>query len=132
MRSKQFFSLHAQFGSWDLDWLWNRAGHLNGTAFPTWGGNTAITAHVYLPSGLPGPFYQLDTLRWGDQIIIHAFGQRHVYEVREVRWVHPNDLSSLRHEDLDWVTLITCKGYDDISETYRWRSIVRAVLIGIE
>ena len=119
-------------GNWDLDWLWNRAGHLNGTAFPTLQGNTAITAHVYLPSGFPGPFFKIETLRWGDQIIIHAFGQRYIYEVREVRWVQPTDISPFQHEDLDWVTLITCKGYDETSNTYRWRSIVRAVLMWIE
>lgn len=119
-------------GKWDLDWLWNRAGHLSGTAFPTWQGNTAITAHVYLPSGVPGPFFKLETLRWGDEIIIQAFGQRYTYEVREVRWVQPTDLSPIQHEDLDWVTLITCKGYDETTDTYRWRSIVRAVLMGVE
>ncbi|MFN2275277.1 MAG: hypothetical protein ACK2TX_10565, partial [Anaerolineales bacterium] len=41
---------------WDLTWLWNNVGFLQGTAYPTHPGNTVLTGHVVLPSGLPGPF----------------------------------------------------------------------------
>ncbi len=117
---------------WDLTWLWNNAGWLEGTAFPTWAGNTAITAHVYLPNGEPGPFVNLYNLRWGDKVIIHADGKRYTYEVRYVRLVKPNDTSPLGHRDRDWVTLITCKGYDEATNDYTWRVIVQAVLVRVE
>ena len=51
--------------SWDLTWLWKEAGWLNGTAFPTWAGNSVLTAHVYLSNGQPGPFVNLHTLGVG-------------------------------------------------------------------
>ena len=115
---------------WDLTWLGDQAGYLEGTAFPSWSGNSAITGHVYLPDGRPGPFVGLDGLGWGDEIIVRGFGVRFIFSVREVRQVLPDDLSVLRHEDRPWVTLITCKGYDERRETYRTRVAVRAVLVG--
>ncbi|MBC8496038.1 MAG: hypothetical protein H8D37_00110 [Chloroflexi bacterium] len=57
----------------------------------------------------------------GGQIIIHAWGQKHVYEVR-----------ALPHEDYDALTLITCQGFDESSGEYGWRLAVRAVLIDVE
>ena len=116
---------------WDLTWLSNQAGWLEGTAYPTWAGNTALTAHAYTPDGLPGPFAHLADLRWGDQVILQAFGQEYVYEVRQVRTVRPTDLSVLRHEELDWITLLTCAAYDEASDSYRTRVAVRAVLIEV-
>ena len=115
---------------WDLTWLGEQAGYLEGTAFPSWSGNSAITGHVYLPDGRPGPFVRLGELGWGDEIIVRGFGLRYIFSVREVRQVLPDDLSVLRHEDRPWVTLITCKGYDERRETYRTRVAVRAVLVG--
>jgi hypothetical protein len=41
---------------WDLTWLADQAGYLVGTAYPTHRGNSALTAHVTLPDGRPGPF----------------------------------------------------------------------------
>jgi LPXTG-site transpeptidase (sortase) family protein len=116
---------------WDLTWLSDQAGYLEGTAFPTWSGNSALTAHAYTPDGLPGPFVHLADLRWGDQVILHAFGQEYVYEVRQVRSVRPSDLSVLRHEELPWLTLLTCSVYDEASESYLRRVVVRAVLIEV-
>ncbi len=117
--------------SWDFSWLSSQAGWLNGTAFPTWAGNSVLTAHVYLANGLPGPFVNLNTLAWGDEIIVHLDGQDYVYQVREVRLVRPYDLSVLRHEDLPWLTLVTCRGYDAASDSYPWRLAVRAVQVAI-
>ncbi len=117
---------------WNVDWLGGNAGYLEGTAFPTWAGNTGIAGHVYLPNGLPGPFVNLEGLSFGDQIIIHAWGQRYVYEVRIVDYVRPDDLSVLGHEQYDWVTLITCRNYDEDLGAYRWRVVVQAVLVSVE
>ena len=116
---------------WDLTWLSNQAGWLEGTAYPTWSGNTALTAHAVTPDGLPGPFSRLADLRWGDQVILQAFGQEYVYEVRQARTVRPTDLSVLRHEELDWLTLLTCAVYEESTDSYRARVAVRAVLIEV-
>jgi LPXTG-site transpeptidase (sortase) family protein len=117
---------------WDVRWLSEEAGYLEGTSFPTWAGNTGLAGHAVLPDGTPGPFAELQSLRWGDQVIIHAWGQRYIYEVRENSMVYPNMLKVLRHEDLDWVTLITCQGYDAINGNYRYRRVVRAVLVAVQ
>jgi LPXTG-site transpeptidase (sortase) family protein len=105
---------------------------LEGTAFPTWQGNSVVTGHVYLPNGKPGPFVDLNKLRWGDQIIVHAFGQRYIYNIRVNRVVKPDNLSMLKHESHAWLTLITCKGYNESSDTYTYRVATRAVLIRVE
>ncbi len=118
--------------NWDITWLDRNAGWLEGTAFPTWKGNSVITSHVYLPNGQPGPFVDLSTLKFGDRVIVSAFGQEYIYEVRTVKTVKPDDTSRvIRHEELPWITLLTCKDYDPRTDTYRNRIAVRAVLVSV-
>jgi LPXTG-site transpeptidase (sortase) family protein len=119
-------------GEWDVSWLWQEAGWLNGTAFPGWNGNSALTAHVNLSNGMPGPFSNLGSLKWGDRIIVHANGFVYTYEVRQNRTVSPYDRTVLKHEDDPWLTLITCKNYNEATNTYSSRVAVRAVLIKVE
>lgn len=115
-------------GEWDTTWLSNQAGWLNGTAFPGWRGNSVLAAHNILPSGLPGPFAQIHRLRWGDKILVHGYGETAVYEVRSVETVDPDQSSVLAHEDSPWLTLITCKTYDEATGTYLKRVVVKAKL----
>jgi len=119
---------------WNLTWLGDQAGWLQSTAFPSWAGNSAITAHVYDADGQPGLFNKLSELKWGDEVIVTAYGQAYVYEVHTVeKYVRPDDISSVfEHEDYPWLTLITCKGYDEKSDSYRWRVVVRAVQTRID
>jgi LPXTG-site transpeptidase (sortase) family protein len=117
---------------WDVTWLWDKAGYLNGTAFPTWAGNSVITGHVVLPSGIAGPFAELKDLAYGDSVIVHGWGERYVYEVREMSVVAPNDPSVIRHEEYPWITLVTCEGYDEELKTYRWRVAAHAVQVSVE
>lgn len=120
-------------GEWDVSWLGNQAGWLNGTAFPTWVGNSVLTGHVYDANGNPGPFVQLKELTWGDKIIIHAWGAQYVYEVQEVTIVAKGATSSvIKHEELSWVTMLTCSGYDEVSNSYNYRVAARAVLVEIK
>jgi LPXTG-site transpeptidase (sortase) family protein len=119
-------------GGWRLDWLWDQAGYLEGTAFPTLPGNSAITGHVYLPNGKPGPFVNLSTLKYNDQIIIDAWGQRYIYQVRSVLEIRPENISVISHEDISWLTLITCQDYNEADNSYSMRVAVRAVLVKIE
>jgi LPXTG-site transpeptidase (sortase) family protein len=119
-------------GAWDLTWLGEQAGYLEGTAFPTWNGNSAITAHVYNADGQPGPFAMLKELKYGDRVIVHGYGQMQIFEVRDVLRTTPNDLSPLKHEKLPWVTLITCQEYNQAGRYYQWRVAVRAVLVDVK
>ncbi len=119
-----------QDGNWDVSWLAGKIGWLEGSAFPGLNGNSVLTGHVYDANGQPGPFQRLSDLRWGQQIVVHAFGETYTYEVRTLDLaVLPSDLQPLRHEDLPWLTLITCQGYDPHTGMYRSRTVLRAVLV---
>ena len=48
---------------WDVSWLGDDAGYLYGSAFPTWEGNTVLSAHVWDANNNPGPFANLKDLR---------------------------------------------------------------------
>ncbi len=122
-----------QGGEWDVTWLNQEAGYLEGTAYPTLTGNSVLTAHVYLPNGLPGPFVDLHTLTWGDRVVVYSEGYKYTYEVRRVERTKPEDISMLQPEkDFAWLTLLTCQGYDERTDTYQWRVAARAVLMSIE
>ena len=119
--------------SWDVSWLGAQAGWLNGSAYPTWKGNSVLTGHVYDAFGNPGPFARLNQMWYGNEVIIHAGGAQYVYEVREVMQVGAQDTAAmLKHQDTSWVTLVTCRGYDETSGTYKYRVLVRAVLVKVK
>ncbi len=118
---------------WDLTWLHQQAGWLEGTAYPTWSGNTVLTAHVYTADGLPGPFANLRTLKYGDVFYIHFGGLKYIYTVQSRTLVKADDTRLItRHEELDWVTLLTCQQYDEASKSYLYRWVVRAVLTRVD
>ncbi|MBI3163926.1 MAG: sortase [Chloroflexi bacterium] len=119
--------------TWDVTWLGNDTGWLNGTAFPTWNGNSVLTAHVTNASGLDGPFAALKSLKYGDQVIVHFGGVKYVYEVRNTRLARPYSTSFAfeSKQDAAYLTLITCSGYNPLNETYLFRRVVRAVLVSV-
>ncbi len=116
---------------WDLTWLSNQIGYLEGTAYPTWSGNTGLTGHVYNSDGSAGPFVNLHLLKWGDKILLHAYGRIYTYEVRSVERVGQFDTQVLKHKNSSTLTLITCQGYDEEKDQYTWRIAVQAVLISV-
>lgn len=103
-------------------------------AFPSWEGNSVITGHVYDANGLPGPFQKIKNLKHGDQVIVHLFGEKYIFEVRDSNMVFPsNTESALEHlEDHSYLTLITCQWYNPITDSYTFRRVVRAVLVKVE
>jgi LPXTG-site transpeptidase (sortase) family protein len=120
-------------GSWDVSWLGSQAGWLQGTAFPTWVGNSVVTAHVTDANGKNGPFAGLKNLMYGDRIIIHMNGQKYTYEVRAMKSLTPTDTSYVFQPlaKYSYLTLLTCKGYNPLTDQYAYREVVRAVLISI-
>jgi LPXTG-site transpeptidase (sortase) family protein len=119
---------------WDVTWLTNgQAGWLNGSAYPTWDGNTVLTGHVTNASGNPGPFAEIKTLKFGDQLTIQAYGETYTYEVRENKLVTSDDMSIIEeHKSRDWITLITCEYFNETTGQYLYRRVVRAVLVVVE
>jgi LPXTG-site transpeptidase (sortase) family protein len=118
-------------GAWNVSWQDAQAGWLEGTAFPSWNGNSVLTGHVYLANGLPGPFVNLYTLKYGEKVIVHAYGQAYTFEVRSNEIVEPNNTSAFKPEERPWLTLITCKEYDEKTNIYRKRVVIRAVLVSV-
>lgn len=120
-------------GDWDVSWLGRQAGHLQGTAWPTWVGNSVVTGHVWNTDNTPGIFAGLRSLKYGEQIEIHTDGRTYIYEVRSTRLVSPRNLSVLNREDgYAWLTLITCEGYNPFTGDYLLRRAVSAVLVDVK
>jgi LPXTG-site transpeptidase (sortase) family protein len=115
--------------TWDVNWLLNQAGWLEGSAFPGFSGNSVLTSHVTLPYGQAGPFADLHKLRLGDKVFVRAFGNLYIYEVKSIRELFATNPSILQHEENSWLTLVTCADYNEKAKTYLKRLVVRAVLI---
>ena len=116
-------------GGWDVSWLQDQVGWLNGTAYPTRKGNSVLTAHVVNADGNPGTFASLKHLGVGEFIYIYTAGYRYIYMVESNQAVEPEDVSVFRHEDQAYLTLITCEQYDENLDTYLQRVAVRAKLV---
>jgi LPXTG-site transpeptidase (sortase) family protein len=119
-------------GKWNVTWLGNEAGWLEGTAYPTWAGNSVLTGHAWDAFDRPGPFADLPQLQYGDEILVSSRGLQYVYAVRAVWSVRAQETGRIfRHEELPWLTLLTCQDYDPFTGEYARRLVVRAVLLEI-
>ena len=117
---------------WDVSWLSDQAGYLSNTAYPTWAGNTVLTAHVWTANNQPGPFIGIRHMKYGDPFTIEAFGKTFVYEVRQNQVIKASDIDKvMQHEENDWVTLVTCEDYHDDSNIYSHRRVVRGTLVNV-
>ena len=110
---------------WDVERLLaRRPGRVaEGSAFPSWNGNSVLTAHVYRFNGQPVPLINLINIKYGDRVIVHAFGQKYTFVVQTSMSVVPTDRSVMKHEEKPWLTLVTCRDYDEKTDTYlleRW------------
>jgi LPXTG-site transpeptidase (sortase) family protein len=114
---------------WDVSWLQDQVGWLNGTAYPTWKGNSVLTAHVANSDGRPGTFSNLKALGVGEYVFVYNAGYRYTYEVVSNEFVQPTDSNVMKHEEQPYLTLITCDTYDEKTGTYLRRVAVRAVLV---
>jgi LPXTG-site transpeptidase (sortase) family protein len=118
--------------SWDLTWLRNSVAYLEGSAYPTLSGNTVLTAHVTDANNNLGPFSDIKGMQEGQQIYIHSGGMTYVYQVQQNRKILPaNITAAFKHEEYNWVTLVTCEDYNAKTGLYKYRRMVRAVLISV-
>jgi LPXTG-site transpeptidase (sortase) family protein len=118
-----------QNGNWDVSWLQNQIGWLNGTAYPTWKGNSVLTGHVVNADGKAGIFSKLKHLKIGEFIFVYNAGYRYTYQVTSNHSITPDDVSAFRHEDSSYLTLITCDSYDEKTDSYLSRVAVHARLV---
>ncbi len=118
-------------GWWDLSWLQDQAGWLEGTAYPTWSGNSVISAHVVNADGKPGLFSRLKYLKSGEYIFIRNSGYLYTYQVVSNVYTSSEDISLLAHEEKSVLTLVTCDTYDFKTKSYLRRVVVKAVLVDV-
>ena len=57
--------------SWDLTWLQNSVGYLEGSAYPTWSGNTVLSAHGLDAYKNLGPFAYSKGMQLEQKLYIH-------------------------------------------------------------
>jgi len=119
-------------GGWDVSWLQDQVGWLNGTAYPTWKGNSVLTGHVVNADGRPGVFSKLKSLRLGEYIFVYNAGYRYTYQVTSNQLVDPGDVAAFGHENESYLTLITCDSYNEKSGSYLLRVAVHAKLVDIK
>jgi|GEM_PF-6410047 LPXTG-site transpeptidase (sortase) family protein len=117
---------------WDVTWLKDQAGYLSGSAYPTWAGNTVLTAHVWTADDQSGPFIGIRNMKYGDPFTIDAFGKTYTYEVHQNQLIDASDINEvMQHQEKDWVTLLTCEDYNQSADSYNFRRIVRGLLVKI-
>ncbi|NPA05806.1 MAG: sortase [Chloroflexi bacterium] len=121
-----------QGDSWDVAWLGQSLGWLQGTAWPGQVGNAVLTGHVWLTEGIPGPLAGLGTLRYDDAVLVTAWGITYEYRVRARFAVAPGAVTSVLTPPTPryaWLTLLTCDQYQPERQTYARRWVVQAVLV---
>jgi len=118
--------------TWDVKWLENQIGYLEGSAYPTWMGNSVMTGHATDANGNVTSFGYIRELKVGDKIKIHSNGMIYVYQVKENRLILPSSIKTLfKHEDYSWITLVTCENFNADLGKFISRRMVRAVLISV-
>jgi LPXTG-site transpeptidase (sortase) family protein len=112
--------------AWDLSFLGNNAGHLEGTAGLEETGNIVLAGHVERADGTRGVFAEIGNLARRELIILQLPAEERRYHVTEVRAAEPGELSVLYPTETDRITLITCSDYDFLQGTYLSRVVVIA------
>lgn len=118
-------------GDWDVSWLQNQVGWLNETAYPTWEGNSVLTAHVVGADGKPSVFSGLKSLGVGEYVFLYSAGYRFTYKVVSNAEIHPRDYRIMKREEKPYLTLITCDRYDEETGSYLRRVVARAELVDV-
>jgi sortase (surface protein transpeptidase) len=72
-------------------------------------------------------------MTYGDDLRLQAFGPIYVYEIREGLLATPDDEASVfLHVELPWLTLVNCERYDQATESYLYRRVIRAALVRVQ
>jgi sortase A len=106
----------------DVATLKKGPGHMPWTPLPGQPGNAVISGHR---TTYGAPFFNLDKLEAGDQIIVTTALGDSTYEVREKLIVRPTDVSVTEPMPGAWLTLTTCNP----KYSARERLIIQAQLI---
>lgn len=97
-------------------------GHMPETPLPGQPGNAVISGHR---TTYGRPFFDLDQLLVGDNIVVDTALGANVYTIREILVVKPTDVWVTEHIDGAWLTLTTCNPKFSAAE----RLIIQAELV---
>lgn len=111
---------------WRVDHLGNRVGHLEGTTAVGESGNIVLAGHVENSEGRAAVFSNLGDLEIGASVTLSEGEVMQHYAVTEVKVVPNDDLSVVYDVGDDRVTLITCTGYNLLTDSYDERVVVVA------
>lgn len=118
--------------TWPIAGLKQEVAWMGGTSWPGLGSNTGLAGHVDLVDGSPGPFWNLGTLRSGDQVILYTEKNIFTYQAREQKIVEDTDISVIDATEHAQITLITCTTWDSDLYTYLKRLVVFADLVNVQ
>ena len=124
--SEYIIESRLESAGWRVDHLGNRVGHLEGTALVGESGNVVLAGHIENSDGRASVFSNLGDLEIGAAVTLSQGEIAHQYAVSEVRVVASDDLSVVYNFGDDRVTLITCTGYNLLTDTYEERIVVVA------
>lgn len=115
--------------TWKVDHLGQAIGHLEGTAPPGSDSNLVLAGHVTLAAGIPGPFIGLGRLVPGDVVAIYKGGQKFEYVVDGQQTVDSTAVEVTYPTDTPQITLITCQNWNDETDRYEQRLVVKGTLL---
>jgi LPXTG-site transpeptidase (sortase) family protein len=124
--SEYIIEARLEASGWRVDHLGDRVGHLEGTTAVGEPGNIVLAGHIENSEGRASVFSNLGDLQVGAAVTLSQGEVAHQYAVSEVKVVANDDLSVVYDFDDDRVTLITCTGYNLLTDTYDERIVVVA------
>ncbi|MEO0561063.1 MAG: sortase [Chloroflexota bacterium] len=113
-------------GTWDVSQLGTNVGYLQGTSWLGDLGNIVLSGHVEMSDGRTGVFASLDEIAVGDVVLLTENGANYQYQVQDIKYVDPTDLSVVSQTSDETLTLITCSDYNFLQNTYDTRLVVVA------
>jgi sortase A len=118
-------------GTWDVEQITHKVGHLQGTTSPGDSSNVVMAGHITLSTGGYGPFRGLAQLQPGDEVLVYVGDQEvYVYKVDSVKTVKATDVEVVYPTMEPILTLITCVNWDLVQGRYNDRLVVVAHLGG--
>lgn len=120
-------------GSWDLTELDHHVGILEGAGqHPGDDYSMVFAGHVTTRWPILGPFGRLKNFSLGDEVVYSDQENIYTYEISRFIYAHPSRVDLLFQERGDQIVLVTCNGYDLLSDSFSKRLVSYATLVSVE